>query len=237
MSTITPTPLMAEPDWIPEPLGRLTLDQYEAMVEFGILTARDRMMLINGCLVEKISHSPPHAVADELCGDAPDPSCRRAGRCGAKPVRIPSPDPEADSEPEPDRAVVRGSTRDYLTTTPRGDRRRFDRRNLQVQPGTRSQDSRHLRRASPPAGSSTRSTARSRSIPSPGRPVTGRWRCSDGTCPDRHHRWCRGGRNPRRGHHATQTALTTSGRSRFGQASAPVGIGHRILSHPEYRPC
>ncbi len=69
MSTITPTltmPQPADPDWVPEPLGRLTLDQYEAMVESGILTARDRMMLINGCLVEKMTHSPPHAVADEL---------------------------------------------------------------------------------------------------------------------------------------------------------------------------
>jgi Uma2 family endonuclease len=117
MSTITPTPPMAQPadpDWIPEPLGRLTLDQYEAMVESGILTARDRMVLINGCLVEKMTHSPPHAIADELCGDA----LRALLPAGwslrtAKPIRIRRPAPERDSEPEPDRCIVRGTTRDY----------------------------------------------------------------------------------------------------------------------------
>jgi len=117
MSTIAPTPPTAQPadpDWVPEPLGRLTLDQYEAMVEAGILTARDRMMLINGCLVEKMTHSPPHAIADELCGEALRPLLPAGWSLRtAKPVRIPRPAPERDSEPEPDRCVVRGTTRDY----------------------------------------------------------------------------------------------------------------------------
>jgi Uma2 family endonuclease len=117
MSTIAPVQpigLPADPDWVPEPLRRLTLDQYEAMVESGILTARDQVHLINGCLVEKMTHSPPHAIADELCGEAlrallPVGWSLRSG----KPVRIPRPAPERDSEPEPDRCIVRGSTRDY----------------------------------------------------------------------------------------------------------------------------
>ncbi len=122
MSTIAPSlpmALTADPYWIPSPLHRLTLDEYEAMVKSGILTARDRVHLINGCLVEKMSHSPAHAGVDEICGDTlrallpPGWSLR-----GAKPVRIPRPRPEADSEPEPDRAVVRGSARDYLTRHP-----------------------------------------------------------------------------------------------------------------------
>ncbi len=114
MSTITPTPPMTNSYWIPAPLHRLTLDEYEAMVKSGILTARDRVHLINGCLVEKISHSPAHACVNEICGDTlrallpPGWSLQ-----GAKPVRIPRPRPEADSEPEPDRCIVRGTTRDY----------------------------------------------------------------------------------------------------------------------------
>jgi Uma2 family endonuclease len=117
MSTITPTPpaaLPSDPDWVPEPFRRLTLDQYEAMVKAGIITARDRVHLVNGCLVEKMTHTPPHAIADELCGEAlrallPAGWSLRSG----KPVRIPRPAPERDSEPEPDRCVVRGGIRDY----------------------------------------------------------------------------------------------------------------------------
>jgi hypothetical protein len=33
MSTITAMPVFPDPDWVPSPLYRLTLDQYEAMVD------------------------------------------------------------------------------------------------------------------------------------------------------------------------------------------------------------
>src|SRR5947209_11410986 len=57
MSTIAPTQLMtmpADPTWIPSTLYRLTLDQYEAMVESGIFTGRDRVHLIDGFLVANV---------------------------------------------------------------------------------------------------------------------------------------------------------------------------------------
>jgi Uma2 family endonuclease len=118
MSTIAraqPTVKQADSSWIPASLHRLTLDEYEAMVDAGILTGRDRVHLINGFLVEKMTHKPPHAIADELCGEAlrailPGGWSVRAG----KPVRIPG----SASEPEPDRSVVRGSIRDYAGRHP-----------------------------------------------------------------------------------------------------------------------
>jgi Uma2 family endonuclease len=103
------------PDWIPTPLYRLTVEQYEAIADAGILTAGDKVHLINGYLVEKMTHKPPHAVADELCGEAirltlPAGWTLRSG----KPVRIPG----LASEPEPDRCVVRGGIRDYVDRHP-----------------------------------------------------------------------------------------------------------------------
>jgi Uma2 family endonuclease len=113
VSTIVPPPPTipaANQGWIPSPLYRMTVDQYEAMVASGAIKARDRLHLINGYLVAKMTQNPPHVVADELCGDAllriiPAGWHLRPG----KPIRLPG----RDSEPEPDRCVVRGTIRDY----------------------------------------------------------------------------------------------------------------------------
>jgi hypothetical protein len=56
--------------WIPSPLYRLTLEQYEAMVDSGIFSGRDRLHLISGYLVAKMTQNDLHATADELCGEA-----------------------------------------------------------------------------------------------------------------------------------------------------------------------
>ena len=103
------------PDWVPAPLYRMTVEQYEALADAGILTARDKVHLINGYLVAKMTHHPPHAVADELAGAAfsrviPPTWHVRVG----KPVRLPG----QSSEPEPDRSVARGTFRDYLGRHP-----------------------------------------------------------------------------------------------------------------------
>jgi hypothetical protein len=79
MSTATRQP-PAQPaaDWIPQPLARLTIDQYEAMVDSGVFTKRDRFHLINGFLVSKVPKNPPHVlvarnVRDELARLFPIP--------------------------------------------------------------------------------------------------------------------------------------------------------------------
>ena len=58
-----------------------------------------------------MTQNPPHRVADELCGAELDRvvPADRYHVPGAKPVRLPG----RDSEPEPDRCVVRGTIRDY----------------------------------------------------------------------------------------------------------------------------
>ena len=118
MSTITVTKsrrFSSDPSWIPSSLYRLTLEQYEAMVDSGIFTGRDKVHLINGYLVAKMTQNTPHATADDLCGDL----LNRVIPPGwyvrvAKPIRLPT----ESSEPEPDRCVVRGGIRDYSARHP-----------------------------------------------------------------------------------------------------------------------
>jgi Uma2 family endonuclease len=112
MSAITVRPRPA--DWIPAPLARLTVDQYEALIDSGVFTERDRFQLINGLLVAKLPKKRPHVIA-----------CDETSRLLARiiphawhvmtedPVRIPP-----KSEPEPDVAVVRGKPRDYPILPP-----------------------------------------------------------------------------------------------------------------------
>lgn len=75
MSTVTPMRSVESPeiaDWIPSPLFRMTLEQYETMVKSGAFSEHDRFHLINGYLAEKMTQYDPHATADELCGRALD---------------------------------------------------------------------------------------------------------------------------------------------------------------------
>src|SRR5438045_5511312 len=106
MSMITPVESTSPADsgWVPSPLYRMTLEQYEAMVASGAFTARDRFHLINGYLVSKMTQNPPHSTADDLCGSALDRTIPAGWYVrSAKPVRIPS----QISKPEPDRCVGR----------------------------------------------------------------------------------------------------------------------------------
>jgi Uma2 family endonuclease len=94
---------------------RLTLEQYERMVDEGILGARDRVHLIDGILVAKMTQNDARCTADDLCGVAlqrliPPGWYIRA----AKPIRL----PRQNSKPEPDRCVVRGTILDYSARTP-----------------------------------------------------------------------------------------------------------------------
>jgi len=114
MSTISLPQAMTPPadqGWIPSPLYRMTVEQYEAMVASGAFSKKDRFHLINGYLVAKMTQPPPHRVADELCGAelARIIPADRYHIPGAKPIRLPG----RASEPEPDRCVVRGTIRDY----------------------------------------------------------------------------------------------------------------------------
>jgi hypothetical protein len=57
MTTILPTiPLRAATTG----LRKFTVDEYEKLVEIGVITEDDRLELLEGYLVHKMGHNPPH---------------------------------------------------------------------------------------------------------------------------------------------------------------------------------
>ncbi len=94
---------------------RLTVEQYDQMVENGILPETNRFELIEGRLVEKMTKGGKHSASSERTWRAihallPDGWHVRI----EKPVRI----PQRRSEPEPGVSVARGSVDDYETHHP-----------------------------------------------------------------------------------------------------------------------
>jgi Uma2 family endonuclease len=96
-----------------EPIWRLTVNQYHAMIRAGILTAEHSVELLRGWLVPKMPKNPLHRAATRLLQRALE---------GLVPigwyVDTQEPITTADSEPEPDAVVVRGETRQYLDRHP-----------------------------------------------------------------------------------------------------------------------
>ena len=94
---------------------RLTVDQYDQMVENGILPETNRFEPIEGRIVEKDVKNPVRAAAAECTRRSIDQALPAGWHTrGEQPVRIPN----RRSEPEPDVSVVRGAIRDYTTRHP-----------------------------------------------------------------------------------------------------------------------
>lgn len=90
------------------PLHRFSVDQYEKMLEAGILRSEDRVELIEGIVVQKMTQHPPHAVAIDYTQDALRPLLPDGWRLREqKPIKL------SNSEPEPDLVVVRGPLQRY----------------------------------------------------------------------------------------------------------------------------
>ena len=94
---------------------RLTVDQYDQMVENGILPQTNRLELIEGRIVEKARQSPPQAFSSESCRDARQASFPPAVTSG---VGIPSASPPGTASGAGRLSVVRGQIRDYCDHHP-----------------------------------------------------------------------------------------------------------------------
>ncbi len=115
MSTVTETHSSSAQESFPSQLYRLSVEQYETLVASGAFGRNDRLHLIDGLLVAKMTQNNPHCTADDLCGEAlvrvlPSGWYVRA----SKPIRL----PDQMSKPEPDRCVVQGAIRDYRERSP-----------------------------------------------------------------------------------------------------------------------
>ncbi|MGB7895398.1 MAG: Uma2 family endonuclease [Microcoleus sp.] len=95
---------------------RLSIEQYHAIIQAGILTDDDSVELLEGWLVFKMPKNPPHRVTTRLVRTALE-NILPAGWYvdSQEPITL------SNSEPEPDIVVVRGDTRQYLDRHPGGE--------------------------------------------------------------------------------------------------------------------
>jgi Uma2 family endonuclease len=112
MATVTTAP----PEQVSPPaslLHRFTVEQYHRLIDNGVLTTEDRVELLEGWIVDKMPHNPPH-----------DGTVSRINRRILRLLpenwllRVQAAITLAVSEPEPDLAVVRGPEDVYFERHP-----------------------------------------------------------------------------------------------------------------------
>ena len=90
------------------PLWHVTVEQYHTMIERGILGPDDRVELLEGVIVQKMSKNPSHRIATRVSRLALERVIPSNWYVEAQePITLQA------SEPEPDIAVIRGDTRMY----------------------------------------------------------------------------------------------------------------------------
>lgn len=97
----------------PELLKRFTVEEYHKMLEAGAFDDSEPVELLEGWIVKKMGHNPPHDVVVKLVGMMLDRVLPERWH-----TRIQSSITTGDSEPLPDIAVVAGSVRDYVKSHP-----------------------------------------------------------------------------------------------------------------------
>src|SRR5436190_21621112 len=97
----------------PEPVFRLSVEQYHTMIDAGVLTDDDPVELLEGILVFKMPKKPKHSLVVRLLTSAIDRALPTNFHFQAQePITL------MDGEPEPDGVIVRGQPRDYAERHP-----------------------------------------------------------------------------------------------------------------------
>ncbi len=92
---------------------RFSVDNYHQMIESGILTEDDNVELLDGYVVQKMPHNPPHEGSIENLQVLNIKALPKGWLC-----RVKSSITLSVSQPEPDLAIVRGDRRTYFTRHP-----------------------------------------------------------------------------------------------------------------------
>jgi Uma2 family endonuclease len=94
-------------------IARFSVARYQRMIETGILTAEDKVELLENYVVLKMPRNPPHdgtiQLITETLGRVVPPRWR---------LRVQLTLVLSDSQPEPDFTIVRGDARTYLSRHP-----------------------------------------------------------------------------------------------------------------------
>lgn len=109
------TPSMLETSFVvpQECFWRLSVAQYHAMIQAGIVTEDDPVELLDGWLVTKSAKNRPHSLTTQLTREALAALLPPGWYIDdEEPLTL------VDSEPEPDLVVVRGTRRDYRERHP-----------------------------------------------------------------------------------------------------------------------
>jgi putative restriction endonuclease len=109
MSIATSTSSLA-----PMPTRRWSVDEYHRMIECGVLTEDDRVELLEGWIVPKMGHNPPHATTIDRTHEALKARIPAQWR-----VRVQLPITTDRSEPEPDLVIAMGPASRYEDHHPR----------------------------------------------------------------------------------------------------------------------
>ena len=95
-------------------LWRFSVADYHKMAEVGILSDDDRVELLDGVVVRKVSKNPPHVIAARLVRERLEAVLPAGWSVWTQdPITLDA------GEPEPDAMVVRGGTLDYRLRHPR----------------------------------------------------------------------------------------------------------------------
>lgn len=106
--------LPAEPAQQRSPLHRFTVGQFQKMIAVGIFPPGERVELLRGLVLKKMTQNPPHAVALDLAQGLIRPRLPPAWFLREqKPIVAPH------SLPEPDLSAVRGPATRYVKQHPR----------------------------------------------------------------------------------------------------------------------
>ncbi len=94
------------------PVRKFTVQEYRRMGEAGVLSPGDQVELLEGWVVPKVIHNPPHDLALMLLEDQ-----LRKHLAGDQLMRLQMPITTKDSEPEPDLVIVPGPIRSRINYT------------------------------------------------------------------------------------------------------------------------
>ena len=115
MDTVISTrPVTARLPAGPQRLHRISLDQYHHLIAIGLFRPSDRLVLLDGLLVDKMTKGPRHCTASEAAWRAIDallPADWHARK--EDPIALPGGPSGFGSEPEPDIVVVSGPSGTY----------------------------------------------------------------------------------------------------------------------------
>lgn len=108
-------PTLANPGDLGGRPRRWTREEYYRAAELGLFRPDERLELLEGEIIQKMTQNPPHTTSLSLSLVALESAFAGRGYF----VRIQAPiSLPGDSEPEPDLAVVAGCPRDYQTQHP-----------------------------------------------------------------------------------------------------------------------